>query len=62
MLQKVTRLDSVPTAEETVLTTEVPTKEGRLYTLLYQTVRTSASTVPACVIFDNLYNPPHPEK
>ena len=34
MLQKVTRLDSVPTAEETVLTTEVPTKESRLYTLL----------------------------
>ena len=33
MLQKVTRLDSVPTAEETVLTTEVPTKESRLYTL-----------------------------
>ena len=30
MLQKVTRLDSVPTAEETVLTT----KESRLYTLL----------------------------
>ena len=30
MLQKVTRLDSVPTAEETVLTTEVPTKESRL--------------------------------
>ena len=36
MLQKVTRLDSVPTAEETVLTTEVPTKESRLYTLLLQ--------------------------
>ena len=36
MLQKVTRLDSVPTAEETVLTTEVPTKESRLYTLLYK--------------------------
>ena len=36
MLQKVTRLDSVPTAEETVLTTEVPTKESRLYTLLHQ--------------------------
>ena len=35
MLQKVTRLDSVPTAEETVLTTEVPTKESRLYTLLH---------------------------
>ena len=34
MLQKVTRLDSVPTAEETVLTTEVPIKESRLYTLL----------------------------
>ena len=34
MLQKVTRLDSVPTAEETVLTTDVPTKESRLYTLL----------------------------
>ena len=34
MLQKVTRLHSVPTAEETVLTTEVPTKESRLYTLL----------------------------
>ena len=34
MLQKVTRLDSVPTAEETVLTTEVPTKESRIYTLL----------------------------
>ena len=34
MLQKVTRLDSVPTAEETVLTKEVPTKESRLYTLL----------------------------
>ena len=34
MLQKVTRLESVPTAEETVLTTEVPTKESRLYTLL----------------------------
>ena len=33
MLQKVTRLDSVPKAEETVLTTEVPTKESRLYTL-----------------------------
>ena len=39
MLQKVTRLDSVPTAEETVLTTEVPTKESRLYTLLGETVR-----------------------
>ena len=26
MLQKVTRLDSVPKVEETVLTTEVPTK------------------------------------
>ena len=37
MLQKVTRLDSVPTAEETVLTTEVPTKESRLYTLLVLT-------------------------
>ena len=37
MLQKVTRLDSVPTAEETVLTTEVPTKESRLYTLLIGT-------------------------
>ena len=37
MLQKVTRLDSVPTAEETVLTTEVPTKESRLYTLLKTT-------------------------
>ena len=36
MLQKVTRLDSVPTAEETVLTTEVPTKESRLYTLLVE--------------------------
>ena len=36
MLQKVTRLDSVPTAEETVLTTEVPTKESRLYTLLHR--------------------------
>ena len=36
MLQKVTRLDSVPTAEETVLTTEVPTKESRLYTLLWK--------------------------
>ena len=34
MLQKVTRLDSVPTAEETVLTTEVPTNESQLYTLL----------------------------
>ena len=34
MLQKVTRLDSVPTADETVLTTEVPKKESRLYTLL----------------------------
>ena len=34
MLQKVTRLDSVPKVEETVLTTEVPTKESRLYTLL----------------------------
>ena len=31
MLQKVTRLDSVPTAEETVLTTEVPTKEPALH-------------------------------
>ena len=39
MLQKVTRLDSVPTAEETVLTTEVPTKESRLYTLLNISVR-----------------------
>ena len=38
MLQKVTRLDSVPTAEETVLTTEVPTKESRLYTLLHKRV------------------------
>ena len=38
MLQKVTRLDSVPTAEETVLTTEVPTKESRLYTLLVYTI------------------------
>ena len=38
MLQKVTRLDSVPTAEETVLTTEVPTKESRLYTLLVKLV------------------------
>ena len=38
MLQKVTRLDSVPTAEETVLTTEVPTKESRLYTLLKKCV------------------------
>ena len=38
MLQKVTRLDSVPTAEETVLTTEVPTKESRLYTLLAKLV------------------------
>ena len=37
MLQKVTPLDSVPTAEETVLTTEVPTKESRLYTLLNYT-------------------------
>ena len=36
MLQKVTRLDSVPTAEETVLTTEVPMKESRLYTLLHK--------------------------
>ena len=36
MLQKVTRLDCVPTAEETVLTTEVPTKESRLYTLLHE--------------------------
>ena len=35
MLQKVTRLDSVPTAEETVLTTEMPTKESRFYTLLF---------------------------
>ena len=39
MLQKVTRLDSVPTAEETVLTTEVPTKESRLYTLLEYKVK-----------------------
>ena len=38
MLQKVTRLDSVPTAEETVLTTEVPTTESRLYTLLRKPV------------------------
>ena len=38
MLQKVTRLDSVPTAEETVLTTEVPTKESRLYTLLIKCI------------------------
>ena len=37
MLQKVTRLDSVPTAEETVLTTEVPTKESRLYTIQSRT-------------------------
>ena len=35
MLQKVTHLDSVPTAEETVLTTEMSTKESRLYTLLF---------------------------
>ena len=41
MLQKVTRLDSVPTAEETVLTTEVPTKESRLYTLLQIRIRPS---------------------
>ena len=34
MLQKVTRLDSVPKSDETVPTTEVPTKESRLYTLL----------------------------
>ena len=47
MLQKVTRLDSVPTAEETVLTTEVPTKESRLYTLLL------ASTIK-CVSADGL--------
>ena len=38
MLQKVTRLDSVPTAEETVLTMEMPTKGSRLYTLLYNQV------------------------
>ena len=43
MLQKVTRLDSVPTAEETVLTTEVPTKESRLYTLLLNTDPISGS-------------------
>ena len=43
MLQKVTRLDSVPTAEETVLTTEVPTKESRLYTLLEGTAGRTAT-------------------
>ena len=43
MLQKVTRLDSVPTAEETVLTTEVPTKESRLYTLLVFSERWSVT-------------------
>ena len=42
MLQKVTRLDSVPTAEETVLTTEVPTKESRLYTLLMKSAYDNA--------------------
>ena len=31
MLQKVTRLDSVPTAEETVLTTEEPALHPTLY-------------------------------
>ena len=41
MLQKVNLLDSVPKAEETVLTTEVPTKESRLYTLLVLNVTVS---------------------
>ena len=54
MLQKVTRLDSVPTAEETVLTTEVPTKESRLYTLLANSLfRLSSCTVS--VIWQGLY-------
>ena len=52
MLQKVTRLDSVPTAEETVLTTEVPTKESRLYTLLWET---EAGVYPDQLAFKMLF-------